>query len=234
MLKLSLFSLCVLLGGYAEAQQQGGAVTLFQGYVGSQSAYGWYARNQAAGVGQDLKSGYGNYGVAAVSAPTGGGTGIGAGILGLAAFNDRNIGLLGRSTEYKVGASNVGGAVFALNVDSGGVPSGKVTGFYFALSLPPTSKAAFDAELIDAAILIDNKAQAVPVIVARNNGVPVFEVPLAGQMQLHQGSLTQPTCDAAHRGAFFLTESGSGVADRLEACGKDAADAYSWKAVAIF
>lgn len=39
---------------------------------------------------------------------------------------------------------------------------------------------------------------------------------------------TKPTCDAAHRGSFWYDAGATGVADALEACTKDATDAYSW------
>ena len=39
---------------------------------------------------------------------------------------------------------------------------------------------------------------------------------------------TKPTCNSTHRNQFFITQGGTGVADVLEVCMKDAADAYAW------
>lgn len=39
---------------------------------------------------------------------------------------------------------------------------------------------------------------------------------------------TQPTCDADHRGLLWNVEGGAGVADILQVCQKNAADAYIW------
>ncbi len=41
---------------------------------------------------------------------------------------------------------------------------------------------------------------------------------------------SKPTCNSTHRNQFFITQGGAGVADVLEVCMKDAADAYSWVA----
>jgi hypothetical protein len=42
---------------------------------------------------------------------------------------------------------------------------------------------------------------------------------------------TRPTCDATQRGKLWYVAGGTGTADTLEACVKDAADAYGWKAL---
>lgn len=39
---------------------------------------------------------------------------------------------------------------------------------------------------------------------------------------------TEPTADAAFRGATFIKQGGAGVADAVRVCLKDAADAYAW------
>lgn len=49
----------------------------------------------------------------------------------------------------------------------------------------------------------------------------------AGGIQLTTSG-SQPTCDAQHRGTFWNIEGGAGVADILQICQKDAADAYVW------
>jgi hypothetical protein len=55
-------------------------------------------------------------------------------------------------------------------------------------------------------------------------------IPADGGVQYLTG--TRPTCDAAHRGTTFYVAGGAGVADTLELCRKDGADAYAW--VALF
>lgn len=44
----------------------------------------------------------------------------------------------------------------------------------------------------------------------------------------------KPACDAGTRGHIWRAEGGGGVADTVEICGKSAADAYSWVALATF
>jgi len=214
--------------------QQALTVTLPQGYVGDKQTYGAYIRNQAAGIGTDLWSGYGNYGVAAVAAPTGGSTGVGAGVLMVGAGLDRSFGGIARSTSFKAGASNIGFASWAYNEDALGNPSGTVTGIYAALDNLPNNKAQLDAQLEPAAALFDNRDAAAPALVARNNGAKVLEVPLNGQLRLHNPGLTQPACTAAYTGAFWFQPGITGVADKLEVCGKDQTDAFVWKPAAIF
>jgi hypothetical protein len=53
--------------------------------------------------------------------------------------------------------------------------------------------------------------------------------PQDGGLQLKSFAL--PTCDAAHRGTFFVVNSGAGVKDTVSVCAKDAADAYAWRAI---
>ncbi len=48
-----------------------------------------------------------------------------------------------------------------------------------------------------------------------------------GGIQLNTSG-SQPTCDASVRGLLWNIPGGAGVADILQACQKDAADAYSW------
>ncbi|GAG49586.1 unnamed protein product, partial [marine sediment metagenome] len=40
---------------------------------------------------------------------------------------------------------------------------------------------------------------------------------------------TKPTCDSTVRGTLWFTQGGAGVADALEVCAKDAANAYAWR-----
>lgn len=229
-MKRSLILVALVLAAVSSsAQQQGGAVTLFQGYTGTSQSYGWYARNQAAGTGTNLWSGYGNYGSVGVSAPTGGSTGVGSGLLGVGAFNDRNFGVIGRATAFKAGATNIGGAFWAYNEDAGGTPSGKIVGIYSALSDLPASKAELDAELEPAAVLVDSKDSAAPAIVARIAGVTSFSVPAAGQLRLHDTGMVKPACGAGHAGEHWYEAGAPGVADTYEVCTKDAADVYAWR-----
>lgn len=41
----------------------------------------------------------------------------------------------------------------------------------------------------------------------------------------------KPTCDAAARGTFWVTQGAAGVKDDVEVCAKDAADAYAWRLI---
>lgn len=45
------------------------------------------------------------------------------------------------------------------------------------------------------------------------------------------GSGTEGTCDATTRGQVVMVQGGTGVADTLRVCAKDAADAYAWTAL---
>lgn len=40
---------------------------------------------------------------------------------------------------------------------------------------------------------------------------------------------TRPVCASALRGMFWLVKGGAGVADKMQVCGKEAADSYTWK-----
>lgn len=44
----------------------------------------------------------------------------------------------------------------------------------------------------------------------------------------------RPTCDSSTRGRIHYEAGGAGVADTVEMCGKSAADAYDWQALATF
>jgi len=54
-----------------------------------------------------------------------------------------------------------------------------------------------------------------------------------GPMEMYKGvrictSTTIPTASAALRGTMWIVQGGSGVADTLQVCMKDASDAYVW------
>lgn len=231
----ALIAVALSIGAQA-ILQQGMGVTLPQGYTGDKQTYGAYIRNQAAGIGNDLWSGYGNYGTASVAAPTGGSTGSGAGLLMIGAGLDRSFGGIARSTTFKANASNIGLASWAYNEDAAGTPSGTVVGIYSALDNLPRTRAELDAQIEPAAALFDNREQIAPSLVVRNAGVRVLSVPGDGTLQLANPGVAQPTCDAAHRFAVWVVPAAIGVniADRAEMCGKDQADAYAWKPAAIF
>lgn len=52
-----------------------------------------------------------------------------------------------------------------------------------------------------------------------------------GAIRLNGSAGAAPTCAAAHRGTIYYTPGGAGVADSLQVCRKDAADAYAWVAL---
>lgn len=67
------------------------------------------------------------------------------------------------------------------------------------------------------------------------NLVPVERVRVTndGQLKAHYGvsvdtAGSQPACDSAHRGLWWVIQGGVGVADTLQICLKDAANNYAW------
>jgi hypothetical protein len=56
-----------------------------------------------------------------------------------------------------------------------------------------------------------------------------FNITKDGNIQLGIGNAATPTCDAAHRGIIQYIGGGAGVKDKVEVCGKDAANAYAWR-----
>lgn len=68
------------------------------------------------------------------------------------------------------------------------------------------------------------------------NGEKQTITPSSGNIEI-VGSLdladpgTRPSCDSTKRGRIFVDEGGAGVADTVEICTKDAADAYAWRSV---
>lgn len=59
----------------------------------------------------------------------------------------------------------------------------------------------------------------------------VFQISSTGGVRLNIQSGAKPTCEAAIRGTIHYSPGGAGVADALEVCRKDAADAYAWVAL---
>jgi hypothetical protein len=66
-----------------------------------------------------------------------------------------------------------------------------------------------------------------------------FTAPIIGLIRVTANTLFAPgidevdlTCNAARRHAIRARSGGAGVADTIEVCQKDAADAYGWEAVA--
>lgn len=43
---------------------------------------------------------------------------------------------------------------------------------------------------------------------------------------------SQPTCSSAHRGLFWVTESGASIADAVQVCVKTSSDTYTWVSIA--
>ena len=69
-----------------------------------------------------------------------------------------------------------------------------------------------------------------------DNSTALASVTPAGTIQGMQGiqvatSSTKPAAAASARGLLWLSQGGAGVADVLEVCLKDAADAYNWKTI---
>ncbi len=44
-------------------------------------------------------------------------------------------------------------------------------------------------------------------------------------------NISKPTCGAAYRGMFWVTQGAAGVKDDVSVCAKDAANAYSWRVI---
>jgi hypothetical protein len=231
LIALSLFAATSALG--QATNQQAGTAMLASGYTGNKYSYGFYGRNEAAGTGQSLWDGYGNYGTLGVAAANADVTEIG--VLAIAAFGKHNIASIHRATSYKVDAFNIGQAVWAENRSSTGVATGKVVGSYIALSNLPFTRAELDADLTESAVqVLDNEEYVdAPILVARRDGAETFRLPGDAPLQIHDIGLTQPTCDAGRRGTFWIQASGTGNADRLEACLKRASDVFAWVAVAL-
>lgn len=69
----------------------------------------------------------------------------------------------------------------------------------------------------------------------RDNGDAAcgFQVFTRGDVRINAegGGTGKPTCNSTNRGRMWRTEGGAGVADTMEYCKKDAADAYAWTAL---
>jgi hypothetical protein len=175
-----------------------------------------------------MANGFGNYGTVGVGVPPAtSNTPIASGLLAVGANGERTFGGVFRATTYRSSGYNIGQATWALN-SSGGTPSGTIIGGYFALSDMPTNKAALDAELEPAVLLLDNKAQAVPLLVARQAGITAFSVPFGGQARLHDTGATKPTCDAGTAGSFWYDAGATD--DTLEFCALKAS-VYAWRPI---
>lgn len=215
----------------------GGAVFLNATPGAGNATYGWYVRSNGSGPGQNLWNGWANYTGMYVWNPGLPGTGlIGSAVNGIAANGDRNFGSTWRATTYKAGATNIASAAWAYNEDTSGNPSGVVVGYYGRLSDLPKTKAELDAEIgtrSSLAIFDSGDTPGFAALVARVDGHESLVVDDSG-VYVKPLPVAQPTCDAAHRFAIWAVESGPGVADRLEVCGKDQGDNYVWKPVAIF
>lgn len=56
---------------------------------------------------------------------------------------------------------------------------------------------------------------------------PATQLEVNGGLALKTAT-AKPTCNSSTRGTFWFTQAGAGVKDSIEACSKDAADAYAW------
>lgn len=59
---------------------------------------------------------------------------------------------------------------------------------------------------------------------------PTEKLEVNGGMRLNT-TTAKPTCDATHRGTFWVNQGAAGVKDNVEVCAKDAADAYAWRTI---
>ncbi|MDO8507528.1 MAG: hypothetical protein Q7S53_03090 [bacterium] len=59
---------------------------------------------------------------------------------------------------------------------------------------------------------------------------PTEKLEVNGGMRLNT-TTAKPTCDATHRGTFWVNQGAAGVKDDVEVCAKDAADAYAWRTI---
>lgn len=66
------------------------------------------------------------------------------------------------------------------------------------------------------------------VVSFRSGGTERAYIDHGGGIRLGIQDQAKPTCNAAHRGTIWYDPGGAGVADTLEVCRKDAADAYAW------
>lgn len=224
--------ICAVIVGAQALLQMGGRSNLGPGWTLPTYTYGHYNRNESLAPGTSLWDGYGNYGSMNAAVAVGGGNGVEVGSMGVAAYGSINIGVGARANAYKAGATHIGMASWTSNL-SAGVPSGKAVGLYVALEDAPHS-GQLDPDLVSAGGIIDTYTYDVPSLILRQHEADVLSVPAGGQLKLHTAGRTKPTCDASRRGELWFAESVSGAADGFEACGKDQADAYVWKPVAIF
>jgi len=83
--------------------------------------------------------------------------------------------------------------------------------------------------------LFNNQASG-NILVGQAAGVNVFRVDGTGKgffnggIQLNTAN-AKPTCDATVRGAFWVTQGGTGVKDSVEVCAKDVSDSYAWRTI---
>jgi len=195
--------------------QTGRLVYLLPGYTGTAGTRAAFGYNQARGTAHNWatasnNAGHGNGGVVGqADGPTlgtnfglhGDGRNTGGGdALGGALLCESGAHCIG------IGAQAVGGTI-------------KVGGFLGvnAANLPTES----------AALVTDTGFGGEPTYIGKGLGLTVMKVSQAGAVQeVTYGA--RPTCDASTRTTRWVTRGGPGVADTVEWCLKDAADAYSW------
>jgi hypothetical protein len=59
---------------------------------------------------------------------------------------------------------------------------------------------------------------------------PTQALEVNGGIRLNTAT-ARPACDATVRGTFWVTQGGTGVADSVQVCAKDAADSYAWRTI---
>lgn len=70
------------------------------------------------------------------------------------------------------------------------------------------------------------------LLLVANNGVERANVDKDGGLQIGVGNTSAPpTCDAAQRGKFWYRGGEAGVADAVQVCAKDLADAFAWRTI---
>lgn len=96
----------------------------------------------------------------------------------------------------------------------------------------PTDASTAVAVILNAAVALANVSAR--LLEVRNNDVSKFSIDKDGMPRLGIGnSAAPPTADANHRGAFWFRQGGTGVADTLQVCIKNADGTYSWKTVTL-
>jgi hypothetical protein len=210
-------------------------VYLNPGYVGSSNTSALSFVNYAAGTGNNYVGGASNTGIYGLSRGVTSGDRVG--IYAIGRDGDTNVGVFGRTTIPKISSVNV--AVVGLSDNATGIAA---VGGYFGLG---GFKPAISGS---AALMADNGVTTAPIFVGRANGVEAFRIDnggavgigtstlatgsklavYGGGIVLQPGTSTKPGCSVTTRGMMWNTFGGTGVADTLQICQKNASDSYVW------